>query len=481
MLNLIWLALLLSGVLVAIFTGKLDAVGQGGLNAAKSAVMDLALPLVGVMALWLGLMRLAEKSGLIQRLGRLIRPVMLRIFPDVPSDHPAIGAMMMNISANMLGVSNAATPLGLKAMAELNRLNSKPGVATNAMCTFLAINTASIQLIPATAINLLAINGSKNPSAIVGSTLLSTGFATICAIITVKLLERLGPFRWENQRATEPTEGDPVQSTTEEEPAEVAPTQSPQKTGPVWPQPDVASQPARRSLLEPKRQDEVGSLRRRGEVWARWGLLILLLIFAGAFVSRAFPYFFGAAPWPSNLLSGVILALKALSPIAVPLVLTFFPLYAFGRGVPIYSEFIEGAKEGFQTALRIIPYLVAMLVAIAVFRESGALDFLKLLLSPIFGVLQIPNEMLPMVLMRPLSGSGSLAVLSDMIKQFGPDSLLTYTAATIYGSAETTFYVIAVYFGSVGITRIRHAIFAGLLADLAGAVAAVFVCRLLFG
>jgi len=209
--------------------------------------------------------------------------------------------------------------------------------------------------------------------------------------------------------------------------------------------------------------------------------VILLLIFAGAFVSRAFPYFFGAAPWPSNLLSGVILALKALSPIAVPLVLTFFPLYAFGRGVPIYSEFIEGAKEGFQTALRIIPYLVAMLVAIAVFRESGALDFLKLLLSPIFGVLQIPNEMLPMVLMRPLSGSGSLAVLSDMIKQFGPDSLLTYTAATIYGSAETTFYVIAVYFGSVGITRIRHAIFAGLLADLAGAVAAVFVCRLLFG
>jgi len=447
MLNVIWLALLLSGVLVAVFTGKLDAVGQGGLTAAKSAVMDLALPLVGVMALWLGLMRLAEKSGLIQRLGRLIRPIMLRLFPDVPSEHPAIGAMMMNISANMLGVSNAATPLGLKAMTELNRLNTKPGVATNAMCTFLAINTASIQLIPATAINLLAINGSKNPSAIVGSTLLSTGFATICAIITVKLLQRVGPFRWENQPASETPQEDPAKSTSEEAP-EVAPVQSPQKRGPTW---------------------------------ALWALLILLLIFAGAFVSKAFPYFFGAAPWPSDLLSAVILALKALSPIAVPFVFTFFPLYAFGRGVPIYSEFIEGAKEGFQTALRIIPYLVAMLVAIAVFRESGALDFLKLLLSPIFGVLQIPNEMLPMVLMRPLSGSGSLAVLSDMIKQFGPDSLLTYMAATIYGSAETTFYVIAVYFGSVGITRIRHAVFAGLLADLAGAVAAVFVCRLLLG
>jgi spore maturation protein SpmB len=352
----------------------------------------------------------------------------------------------MNISANMLGVSNAATPLGLKAMTELNRLNSKPGVATNAMCTFLAINTASIQLIPATAINLLAINGSKNPSAIVGSTLLSTGFATICAIITVKLLQRLGPFRWENQPVTADPTQSPVQTNKEEEP-EADRAQSEKKTGPPW---------------------------------ARWALVILLLVFAGAFISKAFPYLFGAAPWPSDFLSAGILVLKALSPIAVPFVLTFFPLYAFERGVPIYSEFIEGAKEGFQTALRIIPYLVAMLVAIAVFRESGALDFLKLLLSPIFGILQIPSEMLPMVLMRPLSGSGSLAVLSDMIKQFGPDSLLTYTAATIYGSAETTFYVVAVYFGSVGITRIRHAIFAGLLADLAGAVAAVFVCRLLF-
>ena len=463
MLNLIWLALLFSGVLVAVLTGKLDAVGQGGLNAAKSAVMDLALPLVGVMALWLGLMRLAEKSGLIQRLGRVIRPIMLRLFPDVPSDHPAIGAMMMNISANMLGVSNAATPLGLKAMTELNRLNSKPGVATNAMCTFLAINTASIQLIPATAINLLAINGSKNPSAIVGSTLLSTAFATVCAIVTVKVLERFGPFRWENQPAPATPEPSTVQTNADEQPA-------------------TESTPAQPTVGPQRQPDETSrSLKRRGELWARCALIVLLLVFLGAFVSKAFPYLFGTAPWPSDLLAGLILVLKALSPIAVPFVLTFFPLYAFGHSVPIYSEFIEGAKEGFQTALRIIPYLVAMLVAIAVFRESGALDFLKFLLSPILGLLQIPSEMLPMVLMRPLSGSGSLAVLSDMIKQFGPDSLLTYTAATIYGSAETTFYVIAVYFGSVGITRIRHAIFAGLLADLAGAVAAVFVCRLLFG
>ena len=445
MLNVIWIALLFCGVLIAACTGKLDAVGQGTLTAAKSAVMDIALPLIGVMALWLGMMRLAEKSGLIQRLGRFIRPIMVRLFPDVPADHPAIGAMMMNISANMLGVSNAATPLGLKAMSELDRLNSKPGIATNAMCTFLALNTSSIQLIPATAINLLSINGSKNPSAIVGSTLLATGFATICAIITVKLLERVGPFRWENQ----PVTTDAKQTVTE--------TAS-------------GDQP----VTDPPEQ-------RRGPRWADWALGVLLIAFFAVFVSKAFPYLFGAGSWPADFVSGLVLVLKALSPIAVPLVLTFFPLYAFGRGVPVYAEFIEGAKEGFQTALRIIPYLVAMLVAIAAFRESGALDFLKLVLAPVLGVLQIPSELLPMVLMRPLSGSGSLAVLSDLIKQFGPDSLLTFTAATIYGSAETTFYVVAVYFGSVGITRIRHAIFAGLLADLAGAVAAVFVCRLLFG
>ncbi|MBV9274036.1 MAG: spore maturation protein [Verrucomicrobia bacterium] len=445
MLNVIWVALLLGGVCVAACTGRFDAVSQGVLTAAKSAVMDIALPLVGAMALWLGLMRLAEKSGLIQRLGRAIRPVMLRLFPDVPPDHPAIGAMMMNISANMLGVSNAATPLGLKAMTELNRLNSKPGVATNAMCVFLAINTSSIQLIPATAINLLSINGSKNPTAIVASTLLSTGFAAICAIITVKILERLGPFRWERQKSVDD----------------------------VYPA-DVTGALDQSSPNAPERGDKPCS---RWLVWLVYGLFILFVV---VFIRNAFPYFFGA-PWPPDFVSGLSTFLRALSPLAIPFVITFFPLYALTRGVSVYGEFVEGAKEGFQTAVRIIPYLVAMLVAIAVFRESGALDLLQSILKPLLGLLQIPAELLPIVLMRPLSGSGSLAVLSDIIKRFGPDNLLSYTAATIYGSAETTFYVIAVYFGSVGITRIRHAIFAGLLADLAGAVAAVFVCRMLLG
>ena len=172
MLNFIWLGLLIAGVVFAGFTGRLDAINQGVLNAAKSAVMDVALPLTGAMALWLGMVRLAEKAGLIKALADRIRPLTARLFPDIPPDHPAIGAMMMNIAANMLGVSNAATPLGLKAMTHLNKLNSKPGVATNAMCTFLALNTSSIQLVPATAITILSIHGARNPTAIVGSTLI---------------------------------------------------------------------------------------------------------------------------------------------------------------------------------------------------------------------------------------------------------------------------------------------------------------------
>ena len=171
---------------------------------------------------------------------------------------------------------------------------------------------------------------------------------------------------------------------------------------------------------------------------------------------------------------------NALSPLAIPFLLTFFPLYAAGKRIPVYTEFIEGAKEGFTITIRILPYLVGMLVAIAVFRDSGALNLLKDLLSPMLSWFQFPADLLPMVLIRPLSGSGSTAVLTDLVKQLGPDNILSYMAATIYGSAETTFYVVAVYFGSVGVTRTRHAIPAGLLADLVGVIASVLACRLLF-
>ncbi|MEY2616028.1 MAG: hypothetical protein QOH78_1801 [Verrucomicrobiota bacterium] len=439
MLNLIWLGLLLVGVLVAGITGQFAAINQGALGAAKSAVMDVALPLCGAMTLWLGMVRLAEKAGLIQQIARFIRPILVRLFSDVPPDHPAMGSIVMNMAANMLGVSNAATPLGLRAMSQLNELNTKPGVATNAMCTFLAINTSSIQLVPATAINILAINGSKNPTGIVGSTMIATFFATVSAIVAVKFLQRHGPFRWEKQ---------PETSTAATAPSSA---ESSGVAAPVLP-------------MAP---------------WAPWALAAVILFFLGLFVPNAFPYWFrGAAP--VGFLEAVATFFNALSPLAIPFLLTFFPLYAAGRRIPVYTEFIEGAKEGFGITVRIIPYLVGMLVAIAVFRDSGALNLLKDLLNPVLNWFQFPPDLLPMVLIRPLSGSGSTAVLTDLVKQLGADNILSYMAATIYGSAETTFYVVAVYFGSVGITRTRHAIPAGLFADLVGVVASVLACRLLF-
>jgi spore maturation protein SpmA len=442
MLNLIWLGLLLIGVFVAGITGQLPAINQGVLNAAKSAVMDVALPLSGAMTLWLGMMRLAEKAGLVRQFARLIQPILKLLFSDVPPDHPAMGSMVMNMAANMLGVSNAATPLGLRAMSQLNELNTKPGVATNAMCTFLAINTSSIQLVPTTAINILSINGSRNPTAIVGSTMIATFCATLSAIVAVKVLQRFGPFRWEKQTPE---------------------AQIPEAAG---------SAP----VIEPMES------RGKPPPMARWGpfaLGAICLFFVFLFVPNAFPYWFHGQP-PAGLLSAVAAFFNALSPLAVPFLLTFFPVYSAARRIPVYTEFIEGAKEGFQIAVRILPYLVGMLAAIAVFRDSGALQVLKNVLSPVLSWVQFPPDLLPMVLIRPLSGSGSTAVLADLIKQLGPDDILSYTAATIYGSAETTFYVVAVYFGSVGITKTRHAIPTGLCADFAGALASVFACRLLF-
>ncbi len=439
MLNAIWLGLLLIGVLVAGITGQFTAVNQGALNAAKSAVMDVALPLCGAMTLWLGMVRLAEKAGLIQRIARFIRPILIRLFSDVPPDHPAMGSIVMNMAANMLGVSNAATPLGLRAMSQLNELNTKRGVATNAMCTFLAINTSSIQLVPTTAINILAINGSKNPTAIVGSTLIATFFATLSAIVTVKSLQRLGPFRWERQTGT--------------------------SKATVAPEPLLATESVATELPRAR--------------WAPWAETAVLLFFFALFIPNAFPYWFrGAAP--IGFLEAIATFFNALSPLAIPFLLTFFPLYAAGRRIPVYSEFIEGAKEGFTITVRILPYLVGMLVAIAVFRDSGALNLLKDLLNPLLNWFHFPSDLLPMVLIRPLSGSGSTAVLTDLVKQLGPDNTLSYMAATIYGSAETTFYVVAVYFGSVGVTKTRHAIPAGLFADFIGVIASVLACRLLF-
>jgi spore maturation protein SpmA len=450
MLNTLWLLLLLCGIVVGGITGKIDLLGQSALASSRIAVMEIALPLVGTLALWLGMVRLAEKAGLVQGLARLIRPLMRLLFPEIPENHPAMGAMMMNIAANMLGISNAATPFGLKAMDQLNRLNSNPGVATNAMCTFLALNTSMIQLVPSTAMNILSINGSQHPAVIVGSTLLSTGTSTLFAIFIVKLFERLPWFKLK--------------------------------------QPSVNVSPENEILPESETSQPMAQ-------WGVWALSLLSLFFMVLLLLQAIPSlrtlpFFNAIPYPhgepttaspTHPSGYIINILRAFSPLAIPFFLTFFPLYAAAKGIPVYSEFVEGAKEGFQVAIRIIPYLVGMLVAIAVFRDSGCLDLLRQCTQPFLERLQIPSELLPIFFMRPLSGSGALATLSDIVKHSGADHLLSYMAATVYGSAETTFYVVAVYFGSVGISRTRYAIPVGLLSDIVGMLAAVWVCRWLFG
>ncbi|MGE3311364.1 MAG: nucleoside recognition domain-containing protein [Limisphaerales bacterium] len=462
MLNHIWLAMLLTAMLVAGVTGNVRASVDAAIRGAETAV-TLALGLVGIMALWLGLMRLAERSGLVGYLARALRPVLRKLFPEVPVDHPAMASMVMNIAANMLGLTNAATPLGLRAMRDLERLNPHPGTATNAMCTFLAINTGSVQLIPASAIAVLAASGSVDPTAIVGAALIATCFSSAAALIAVKAMERLPVFRV----VADPT---PDSAGTHRESS-------------ASPASRVGSGTTTNS--ESNSESESESKPAPSRPIGASGAIILGITALGYLViltSMVFPELFGRAPDASSLGQPVwILAVNAVSLLAIPALLSFFPLFAALRGVPVYEEFVEGAKEGFQVALRIIPFLVAMLVAIGFLRGSGAVEGMTSLLRSPLEALGFPPELLPMSLIRPLSGSASLAALGDIVKTFGPDSLLARTAATLFGSTETTFYVIAVYFGSVAVRRVRHAVWAGLIADATGVVAAVVVCRLMFG
>jgi spore maturation protein SpmA len=442
----------LCAVLIGSFTNHLPEVTDGAFNMAKVAVMDISLPLIGIMALWLGIMRLAEKSGMVQILARCLRPVLVRLFPDVPPDHPAMGSMLMNMAANMLGLSNAATPLGLRAMKDLESLNPRPGTASNAMCTFLAINTSSIQLIPVTAVGILAVSHSKDPSSIIGTSFAATAVAFICAIAAVKFLEKLPFFRLP-----------PVTPGDEKEKAK-----------------EIQQE-----------QEPANEIVKVNPIGARGTIIFIayFLFFAWIFLTLAFPAFVqGIFPGFHGTLAADMLndkplvrALKVISLLSIPVLLSFFPLYAALRGIKVYEEFVEGAKEGFQVIIRIIPNLVAILVAIGMFRGAGGIDMLTRALAPAMNLIHFPAELLPMALIRPLSGSGSLGVFTDIVNKYGPDNILSRMAATIYGSTETTFYVIAVYFGSVNVKRNRHAIPAGLVADAVGIFASVIVCRMVFG
>ena len=446
MLNYIWLGLILAAVIIGGCTDRLKEVADQSFEMAEFAVMKTALPLVGIMALWLGIMRLAERAGLVTLFARALRPVLRWLFPEVPPGHPAMGSMVLNIAAGILGLGNAATPLGLRAMKDLQSLNAHPGTATNAMCTFLAINTSSIQLIPATAIAILAANHSNNPTAIVGTSIIATTCAAISGVTAAKLLQHLPVFR---VRAPAPAEG------------QVALTESPR--------------PVENTVEKPTDPAPI-------EWWGNLILLIFLGFFVYLFVRLAFPVWVGAPPQPDFARQNTFVRLvNALSRISVPFVLSFFTLYAVLRHVRIYEEFVEGAKEGFEVAIRIIPYLVAILVAIGMFRAAGGIDLLSRALNPVMQALGFPADLLPIVLMRPLSGSGTLGMFAELVKQQGPDSLVSRMAATIYGSTETTLYVLAVYFGSVGIKRTRYALLAGLTADAVGVIASVIICRAMFG
>jgi spore maturation protein SpmA len=459
MLNYLWLALVTLAVLIGGATGHLPEVTSAAFQSAETAVMKIALPLAGIMALWLGLMRLAEKSGLVQQLARGLRPLMRWLFPDVPADHPAMGSMLMNMAANMLGLANAATPLGLRAMRDLETLNKIPGTATNAMCTFLAIHTASIQLIPTTAIAILATQHAQNPTAIVGTAILASFCATSSALLAVRWLQTWRTFRAESAGGAGAGSAQP------------------------------AGAPEAVLTVEPTPMTARGKLAIGALFAAFAGLFVWITLAPEHYHAAATALHHAIFPPQVNAPAGVgaattalpIRAVATLSLLAVPFLLVCFPLYASLRGVKVYEEFVEGAKEGFQVALRVIPFLVAILVAIGMFRGAGGIEALQSALAPLLTPLGFPPDLLPMVLVRPLSGSATTGLFTELVQRLGPDSLTARMAGTIFGSTETTFYVIAVYFGSVAVRRARHAVAAGLLADLAGVVASVIICRLMFG
>jgi spore maturation protein SpmA len=438
MINILWLLLLLGGLLTGALNGHLEAVTAAIFDASKSAIMTIALPLSGIMALWLGMMRLAEKSGLLEQLAWLLRPILTRLFPDVPADHPAMGSMLMNIAANMLGLANAATPLGLRAMQDLQSLNRRPDTASNAMCTFLAINTSSVQLIPATAIGILAAAGAIHPTSIIGTTLVATSSSCIVGVTAAKLLQRLPCFALPS-------------NSTDAGNCGLVPVIAPSIHAPV-------------TVLE---KTKALSFFKK----------MLLLLFVALF-GYAFARLMGRAS--AEVVSPLIAGMNTLSLLAIPFLIGFFPLYAFLRGVAVYEEFVEGAKEGFQVALRVFPYLVAILVAIGVFRAAGGIDFLSHLLAPILDYIGLPSDLLPLVLVRPLSGSAATGLFAEIVKSAGPNSFISQLAGTIMGSTETTFYVLAVYFGSVAIKRSRHALAAGLIADMTGVAVSLLVCHWVF-
>jgi spore maturation protein SpmA len=393
---------------------KMKEITSSALEYSGLAV-NIAIGLIGVMALWLGIMKIAESAGLISLIASWLKPFTRRLFPEIPPEHPAMGAMIMNMSANMLGLGNAATPFGLKAMEELDSLNPNKGTATNSMVTFLAINTAGMTLIPASAIAIRAASGSSDPAIIIGTSLFGSFCATVAGILAAKLLENISSGFKEWYRS---------------------------------------------------------NLKLLVVILILIGLIASLFLIPG--VKHTGSIF---ALFPVKTIKYLI---QFFSIIAIPALIVLFVGYGVFKKVKVYEQFVDGAKEGFNIAIRILPYLLAILVAIGIFRAGGAMQWLISILTPLTNLIGMPAEALPMALMRPLSGSGSLGIMSEVISVHGPDSFIGILVSTFYGSTETTFYVLAVYFGAVNIKNTRHAVPAGLIADICGILGALFIVKLLF-
>jgi len=407
-LNYIWLAFFLVSLVVGLVklaggdTAVFGAMTQATFDSAKTA-FEISIGLTGVLTLWLGLMKVGEAGGAIGVMAKLVSPFFRRLFPEIPRDHPALGSIIMNFSANMLGLDNAATPLGLKAMNELQTLNPDKETATNAQIMFLVLNTSGLTLIPISIMVYRAELGAANPADVFLPILLTTYCATLVALIGVALMQRI-------------------------------------------------------NLLDP--------------------VLLAWLVGVTAFVGAVVYTFTGMPQERVQAISNVVANVVLYG------VISAFLIMALVRKVNAYEMFIEGAKEGFQVAIRIIPYLVAVLVAIGVFRASGTLDLLTKGLGVLFVAIGLDERMipaLPTALMKPLSGSGARGMMVDAMKTYGADSFVGRLASTFQGATDTTFYILALYFGSVGVKKTRHAVSMGLLADLAGVIAAIVFAYLFWG
>jgi spore maturation protein SpmA len=403
----------------ALDKAPMHLLGLGMIETAGSAV-TLALGLIGVMALFLGLMKIAEKGGLLSVLAKLLRPLMIRLFPEVPQNHPAMGAMIMNLSANALGLGNAATPFGIKAMQELDQLNPNKGTATDPMILFLAINTSSVTLLPTGIIALRAAAGSNDPAGILPTTLFATLLSTTIAILSAKLLSKW----YRNSSGV---------------------GEAPKNAGET-------------TVMANETED------LSGQGYPLW-ISIMALFALVMLIPLTVIYGTRLAPW------------------IIPGLMVSFLIYGLIKNVPVYETFVEGAEEGFKVAVRIIPYLVAILVAVGMLRNSGALDIFVNWAGSITSQFGLPGDALPMALLRPLSGSGAYGIVAATINDpaIGPDSYTGYLVSTLQGSTETTFYVLAVYFGAVQIKRIRYALAVALTADFAGITGAILACSYLFG